>query len=258
MGEDSVVAVTQQTDEVSHIESEPPSEGVSRRVCCSGAESGFLPCSGRSTSDVRVMATNFAEICAVRKVSWRRNVEENATRRNRPAATVTKRETTCFVPRRQSSDPELHERVSAWHIYFYQGHLHTPLTYVSLKSRGPCTPMPLVRVRSMSLRSAVLVLLCRSSEGVVNRCWLQNEYPWQYVRGGTNEWIYDKDLPTTHQWSQNLKCILTTINIYDDYNKPHVWQNYHLDCQVIDKTLDGKATSQLKRIFFLKTIKADT
>ena len=62
---------------------------------------------------------------------------------------------------------------------FYQGHLHTPLTEISLKSRGSCTPMPLVRGRSRSLRVAVLVLLCRSSQGVVDRCGLQKEYPRQ-------------------------------------------------------------------------------
>ena len=61
MVEGSTVTVTQQTDEVSHIESEPTSEGVSGRVCCSGADSGIRSCSGRSTSDVRaMMATNFA------------------------------------------------------------------------------------------------------------------------------------------------------------------------------------------------------
>ena len=62
MGECSTVTDTQQTDEVSHIESEPTSEGVSGRVVCSGANSRIRPCSRRSTNDVRaVMATNFAE-----------------------------------------------------------------------------------------------------------------------------------------------------------------------------------------------------
>ena len=181
MGEGLTVTVTQQTDEVSHIESEPTSEGVSGWVCCSGADSGIRPCSDRSTSDVRaVMAANFVESWAVRKVSWRRNVEEDPTRRDRPAATITKRETTSLVSRCQSSVTALLENVSACHLSFYQGHLHTPLTEVSLKSRGSCTSMPLVRGRCRSLRVAVLVLLCHSSEGVIDRCGLQNEYPRQY------------------------------------------------------------------------------
>ena len=121
------------------------------------------------------MATNFAESLAVRKVSGRRNVEENPTDRDRPAATVIKRETTSLVSRRQSSVTALRENVSACHMSFYQGHLHTPLTEVSLKSCGSCTPMLLVRGRCRSLR--VLVLLCRSSQGIVDRCGLQNEYP---------------------------------------------------------------------------------
>ena len=79
------------------------------------------------------------------------------------------------MPRRQSSVTALIERVSACHMSFYQGHLHTPLTEVSFKSRDSCTPMPLVRGRWRSLR--VLVLLCRSSQSVVDRCGLQNEYP---------------------------------------------------------------------------------
>ena len=65
--------------------------------------------------------------------------------------------------------------LSPCHMFFYQGHLHTPLTEVSFQSRGSCTPMPLVRGRCRSLR--VLVLLCRLSQGVVDRCELQNEYP---------------------------------------------------------------------------------
>ena len=174
MGEGSTVTLTQQTDEVSHIESELTSEGVSGWVCCSGADSGIRSCSGHSTSDVRAaMATNFAESGSIRKVSWRRNVEENSTRRDRSAATVTKQETSCHVPRPRV--PALLENVNACHISFYQGHFHTPLTEVSLKSRGLCTPMPLVRGHSRSLRGAVLVLLCLSSEGVVDRCGLQNE-----------------------------------------------------------------------------------
>ena len=180
MGEGLTVTVTQQTDEVSYIESEPMSDGVSGGVCCCGADIGIRPWTDRSTSDVRaVMATNFAESWAIRKVSWRRNVEENPTRRDRPAATVTKRETTSLVPRRQSSVTALLDLVSACHMFFYQGHLQTPLTEVSFKSRGSCTPMPLVRGRCRSFR--VLVLLCRSSQGVVDRCGLQNEYPRQYV-----------------------------------------------------------------------------
>ena len=43
MGEGSTVTVTQQTDEVSHIESELASEGVSGSVCFSGADSGIRP-----------------------------------------------------------------------------------------------------------------------------------------------------------------------------------------------------------------------
>ena len=78
------------------------------------------------------------------KVIWGRNVEGNPIRRDRSTATVTKRETTWLVSRRQSSDTDLLENVSACHMSFYQGHLHTPLTEVSLKSRGPCTHMPLV------------------------------------------------------------------------------------------------------------------
>ena len=109
------------------------------------------------------------------KVSWRINVEENPTRRDRPAATVTKRETISLVPRRQTSVTALLQNASACHMSFYQGHLHKPLTEVSLKSLGTCIPMPLVRGRCRSLR--VLVLLCRSSQGVVDRCRLQNEYP---------------------------------------------------------------------------------
>ena len=176
MGEGSIVTVTQQTDEVSHIESEPTPDGVSGGVCCYGADSGIRPWTDRSTSDVRtVMATNFAESWAVRKVSWRRNVEENPTRRDRPEATFTKRETTSLMHRRQSRVTALLELVSACHMSFYQCHLHKPLTEVSFKSRGSCTPMPLVRGRCRSLR--VLVLLCRSSQGVVDRCGLQNEYP---------------------------------------------------------------------------------
>ena len=172
MGEGSTVTVTQQTDEVSHLESEPTSEGVSVWVC------SIRPWNDRLTSVVRVvMATNFAESWAVQKVSWCRNVEENPTRRDRPAAMVTKRETTSLVPRRQSSVPALLELVSACHMSFYQGHLHRPLTEVLLKSRGSCTSMSLVRGCSRSLRVAVLVLLCRSSQGVVDRCGLQNEYP---------------------------------------------------------------------------------
>ena len=70
MGESSTVTVTQQTDEVSLIESELTLEGVSGRVCCSGADSGIQPCFGHSASDVQVvMATNFSESLAVRKVS---------------------------------------------------------------------------------------------------------------------------------------------------------------------------------------------
>ena len=151
MGEGSTVTIIQQTDEVSHIESEPTSEGVSGWVCCSGADSGIRPWTDRSTSDVRAV---MAESWAVRKVSWRRNVEEHPTRRDRPAATVTKRETTSLVPRRQSSVTALLESVSACHKSFYQGHLHTPLTEVSLKSCGSCTPMPLVRGRCRSLQIA--------------------------------------------------------------------------------------------------------
>ena len=122
------------------------------------------------------MATNLAESSAVRKVSWGRNVEENPTRSDRPAATVTTRETTRLVPRNQWSLTDLRENISAYHLSFYQGNFHTLLTEVSLKSRGPCSPTPLVRGRSRSLRSAVLVLLCRSSEVAVDRCGLQNEY----------------------------------------------------------------------------------
>ena len=158
------------------------SEGVSGRVYCSGTDSGIRPWSSRSTSDVRaVMATKVAESRAGRKVSWeRKNVEQNPTRRDRPAATVTKRETTCLVPRCQSSVLDLHGYVSACHLSFYQGHLHTPLTEVSLKSRSSCTSMPLVRGCSRSMRDAVFVLLCRSSQGVVDRCGFQNEYPRHY------------------------------------------------------------------------------
>ena len=178
MGEGSTVTVTQQTNEVSHIVSEQTSEGVSGWVCCSGADSRIRPWTGRSTSDVRaVMATNFAESWAVRKVSWRRNVDENPTHRDRPSATFTKRETISLVPRRQSSVTALLELISACHKTYYQGHLHTPLTEVLFKYRGFCTPMPLVRGRCRSLR--VLVLLCRSSQRVVDRCGLQNEYPRQ-------------------------------------------------------------------------------
>ena len=166
MGECSTVTVTQQTDEVSHIESEPTSEGVSGCVCCSGADSGIRTWTDRSASDMRaVLATNFAESWSVRKVSWRRNVEENQTGRDRPAATVTKRETTILVPRRQSRFTAFLENVSACHFSFYQGHLHTTLTQVSFKSRGSCTPMPLVRGRCRSLRIAERVsatIACRS------------------------------------------------------------------------------------------------
>ena len=154
---------------MSHIESEPTSEGVSGWVCCSGADSGIRPWTGRSTSHEReVMTTNFAESWAVRKVSWRRDVKENPIGRDRPAATAIKRETISLVPRRQSSVTALLENVSACHMSFYQGHLHTPLTEVSLKSRGSCTSLPRVRRRCRSLR--VLVLLCHSSEGAVDRC----------------------------------------------------------------------------------------
>ena len=160
MGEGSTVTVTQQTDEVSH-RVRADVGGCERMSLLFGADSGIRPRTDRSTSDVRaVTATNFAESWAVRKVSWRRNVEDNPSGRDRLAATVTKRETTRFVPRRQSSVTALLENVSACHMSFYQGHIRTPHTEVSFKSRGSSTPISLVRGRCRSLR--VLVLLCRS------------------------------------------------------------------------------------------------
>ena len=132
---------------------------------------------------------------AIRRVTyrwrWRRTslraelsekyLKEETSRKTRLAeiVQVTKGEMTCLMPR--SRVPALLENVSACHMSFYQGHLHTPLTEVLLKSCCPCTSMPLVRGRSRLLRGAVLVLLCRSSEDVVYRCGLQNEYPWHLL-----------------------------------------------------------------------------
>ena len=86
MGEGLIVTDTQQTDEVSHIQSELTSEGVRGRVCCSGADSEIRPCSVRSTSDMQaVMATS------LRAEPSEKYLEEETSRKTRLAEIVQQR-----------------------------------------------------------------------------------------------------------------------------------------------------------------------